>query len=353
MEIDGIPISSEDPYFIAEAGVNHNGDLEMAEDLVRVAADAGADAVKFQTFSADRLVTTDATKADYQTDPDDDETQYEMLQRFELDRAAHERLVEFAREQGITLLSTPFDDESADLLADLGLPAIKIGSGELDNHPFLEHVAGLGRPMVVSTGMGTMAEVHAARDAIRSVDADLDVAFLHCTSAYPCPVEDVNLRAMERMAERLEEPVGYSDHTTLPEMPGFAVAAGACIVEKHFTLDSTLPGPDHEASLEPDELARAVELASVAARARGRAGKRPTESESANIDTVRKSLHAARSLEAGTVIEADDLDVLRPADGLSPTRFHDVTGLTLTRDVNAGNAITGDDLDSAFDGGAN
>jgi N-acetylneuraminate synthase/N,N'-diacetyllegionaminate synthase len=350
VHIDGAPIGpDEPPYFIAEAGVNHNGDLGTAEDLVDAAAEAGADAVKFQTFSADRLVTRDAAKADYQTETTGEGSQYEMLKRYELDRAAHERLIDRCAERGITFLSTPFDPESAGMLAELGLPAIKIGSGELDNHPLLEHVAGLGLPMVVSTGMGTMAEVHAAREAIRGANPDAEVAFLHCTSAYPCSLDDVNLRAMGTMREELDEPVGYSDHTTLPETPSFAVAAGACVIEKHFTLDSTLPGPDHEASLEPDELARAVELVRAAARARGRPEKRPTAVERENLPTIRKSLHAATDLPEGTTLEPRHLSVVRPVEGLSPRHRDAVLGSRTTRDLDAGDPITREDVTAAVD----
>ena len=351
MHIDGSPVGPDDPpYVIAEAGVNHNGDLDMAEELVDVAAEAGADAVKFQTFSADRLVTRDAAKADYQTETTGEGSQYEMLKRYELDRAAHERLLDRCDEHDVTFLSTPFDPESADMLADLGLPAIKLGSGELDNHPLLEHVAGLGLPMIVSTGMGTMAEVHAARESVRGVDPDADLAFLHCTSAYPCSLDDVNLRAMETMAAELDEPVGYSDHTTLPETPSFAVAAGACVVEKHFTLDSTLPGPDHEASLEPDELARAVELVRAAARARGSAEKRPTAVERENLTTIRKSLHAASDIPEGTTLAPEHLQVVRPVEGLSPRHHDAVIGVRTTRTLAAGDPITDADVDREVGG---
>ena len=349
VHIDGTPIGPDvPPYVIAEAGVNHNGDLGTAEELVNAAAEAGADAVKFQTFSADRLVTREASKADYQTETTGEGSQYEMLKRYELDRAAHERLIDRCAERGITFLSTPFDPGSADMLADLGLPAIKVGSGELDNHPLLEHVAGLGLPMVVSTGMGTMAEVHAARDAIRNVDPDADIVFLHCTSAYPCALEDVNLRAMGTMGEELDEPVGYSDHTTLPETPSFAVAAGACLVEKHFTLDRSMAGPDHEASLEPDELARAVELARAAARARGCPEKRPTDAELENVTVARKSLHAAVDISVGTTIEASHVDIVRPGDGVSPRHLERVVGAVAVEAVPAGKPIPDGAVDVAL-----
>jgi len=344
MRIDGRAIGAETPYFIAEAGVNHNGDLDLAEELIDAAATAGSDAVKFQTFAAARLVTRAAEKAEYQQEQGDEESQYDMLERYELDRSAHERLQMYASKRGITFLSTPFDAESADLLDAIDVPAVKVGSGELDNYPLLERIAGFGRPMIVSTGMGTMEEVHDARGVIRNVDPDVPLVFLHCTSAYPSTVDDMNLRAMETMEEELPEPIGYSDHTTLPETPAIAVAAGACVVEKHFTLDRTLPGPDHEASLEPNELARAVELVDVAARALGSASKEPVEAELENVTVVRKSLHAAVDVPAGTVLGEGDVQILRPADGLSPRYYHSVIGAETTRDLTAGEPIGEDDV---------
>lgn len=329
-------------YFVAEAGVNHNGDVELAEDLVDVAAESGADAVKFQTFRADRLVTRTAPQAGYQRETAEADSQFEMLQRYELDRAAHEHLQAYCTERNLSFLSTPFDRESADLLDALDVPLVKLGSGELDNHPLLGHVAALGRPMIVSTGMGTMDEVHEALEVIRSVDPDADVAFLHCVSAYPTAVDDVNLRAMETMAAELPVPVGYSDHTQSVELPGFAVAAGANIVEKHFTLDNTLPGPDHRMSLEPDELARAVSLARTAATARGEATKRPTDPEPANRRHIRKGLHAAAPIAAGDEFTADNVAILRPAEGLAPPAYDDLLGQRAATDLEPGDPITED-----------
>lgn len=321
--------SEEEPYFIAEAGVNHNGNLEIAKCLIDAAANADADAVKFQTFSADRLVTRDAQKAEYQEVKGDEETQYEMLQRYELNRDAHRRLIAYSAQQSITFLSTPFDPESADMLADLGVPAIKVGSGELDNHPLLEHIADLDLPMIVSTGMGTLKEVHEAHEAITAANPDIEMAFLHCTSSYPAAVEDANLGAMQTMAAELPIPVGYSDHTILPETPALAVAAGACILEKHFTIDSTLPGPDHEASLEPDELARCVDLVETAAKALGGSEKRPVDAEMETRTVSRKSLHAARDLQAGTKLSKADIKIVRPAEGMCPSKLQTVLGRPL------------------------
>jgi len=332
-------------YFIGEAGVNHNGSIETAKKLIDVAAESGADAVKFQTFSADRLVTTDAAKADYQTETTGEGSQYEMLKQYELDRSAHERLMNYCEERGITFLSSPFDPESADMLANLGVSAIKIGSGELDNHPLLEHVAELGLPLIVSTGMGTMDEVNAAREAIRSIDPNVELAFLHCTSSYPCSIEDVNLRAMQSMIDELEEPVGYSDHTTSTESPAFAVTAGASIVEKHFTLDSTLPGPDHSASLEPPELTRAVELARTAFKSRGIATKQPTDAELQNRSAVRKSLHATVDVPTGTRIEEKHVTIVRPATGLSPVKYRAVLGAQAVKEIQSGEPINSESID--------
>ena len=334
-----------DVYFVAEAGVNHNGDIDMARDLVDAAADSGADAVKFQTFRADRLVTPEADRADYQQERTDDESQYQMLERYELDCEAHERLQAYCRERDITFLSTPFDAESADLLDELNVPLVKLGSGELNNTPLLEHVAGFGRPMIVSTGMGTLEEVRDAAATIREVAPELHVAFLHCVSAYPTPTEDVNLRAMDTLAEVVDGPVGFSDHTTDVETPALAVAAGADIVEKHFTLDSTLPGPDHEASLEPDELDRAVSLARTAAQARGSGEKQPTEAEQENVHTIRKSIHAATDIAEGERFTEDNLAILRPASGLAPTEYESVLGERATAPLEAGDPITGDTVE--------
>lgn len=338
-------IGPDEVYVVAEAGVNHNGDLDRAKRLIDVAAESGADAVKFQTFAADSLVAADAPTVDYQDETTDVESQMELLERYELDREDHVELQTHCREREITFLSTPFDRESADLLDDLDVPAIKLGSGELTNHPLLAHVAGIGRPIILSTGMGTMAEVADGLDAIRDVDPTLPVYLTHCTTAYPTAVDEVNLRAMSAMADRFDVPVGYSDHTTLVEMPGFAVAAGARLVEKHFTLDRTLPGPDHAASLEPDELDRAVTLARQAAVARGTAEKRPTATERNNAFAIRKSLHAARRVAAGHELTRDDVAVKRPEAGLSPTEVEAIRGRRTTESLDPDDPITEDVLE--------
>lgn len=353
MHIAKTPVTADGVYVIAEAGVNHNGDLDTARDLVDAAADAGADAVKFQTFSADRLVTRDSPKAEYQERTTDGDSQYEMLRALELSAAEHRELRRHCEARGITFLSSVFDPESANLLDDLDVAAIKIGSGELTNQPLLEHVAGLGRPLVVSTGMATMAEVDAAVATIRGVDADVPFALLHCTSVYPADVADVNLRAMQRMAERFDVPVGYSDHTTAVETPAFATAAGALVLEKHFTLDATMDGPDHAASLEPEALERTVSLARRAAVARGSPEKRPVPAEEDTRYTSRKSLHATANVRAGQTFTADSVGVLRPAEGLPPSAFRDVIGREAAVDLEEGAAITADavrDFESTAEG---
>ncbi|MFC6752620.1 N-acetylneuraminate synthase [Halorubrum tibetense] len=346
MEIDGARIGPDSqPFFIAEAGVNHNGELKKAKELIDVAADAGADAVKFQTFTANRLVTPDADKADYQTETTGEGGQYEMLKQYELDRESHRLLLDYCSKKDITFLSTPFDRESADMLKQLGVDAIKLGSGELTNTPLIKHVAEFDLPLIVSTGMGTLEEVEQAYEAIQSVDAGADVVFLHCTSTYPCSLEDVNLRAMETIKEKLNVPVGYSDHTVLPETPAFAVAAGASILEKHFTLNSTLPGPDHEASLEPEGLNHAVNLVHTAAQSRGNPRKQPTESEQENIRTIRKSLYAASDLDSGDLLEESDIAILRPEDGLTPQWYDSIIGTKITQNISQGSPITKSDLE--------
>ena len=347
MKIGEIDVGSDHPpFFIAEAGVNHNGNLDTAKKLIDIAADAGADAIKFQTFSADRLVTPEASKAEYQTETTGEGSQYDMLKRYELNRESHEILLKYCMKNDIMFLSTPFDSESVDMLVDLGVPAIKLGSGELNNYPLIEYVAKTDLPMIVSTGMGTMNEVKAAYSRIKRVNPSAEVVFLHCTASYPCDLDDVNLRAMQTMAEELTVPVGYSDHTLLPETPALAVTAGATIVEKHFTMDRSLPGPDHEASLEPDELTRAVDLIETAAKVLGSAEKCPTDTEQESMDKSRKGLYAAVDISSDSKIRAEDIDVLRPATGLSPSQYDVVVGAYATTDIATGEPITAADVDS-------
>lgn len=327
-------------FVIAEAGVNHNGDLDLARELVRVAARAGADAVKFQTFSAERLATASAPKAAYQsarTDPQ--ETQRGMLKRLELSAAEHRELIQECERAGILFLSSAFDEESADLLEQLGVVAYKVPSGEITNLSYLRHLAGKGRCLIVSTGMSTLDEVGAAVGAIRET-AQVPLVLLHCVSLYPAPAASANLLAMQSMREAFAVPVGYSDHTEGQTVALAAVALGANMIEKHFTTDRSLPGPDHAASLEPDELRLLVEGIRAVQSARGDGVKRPTPEEAATAAVARKSLVAARDIAAGETIERDMLAIKRPGTGLPPERLNWVVGRRALKPIRAGSVIT-------------
>lgn len=329
---------------IAEAGVNHNGDPALAEQLVAAAAQAGADAVKFQSFRAEGVASRVAPKAAYQqrtTDPH--ESQQEMLRRLELDAEAHRRLQACCQDHGILFLSSPFDIPSADLLEALGVPAFKLGSGELTNRLLLEHVAAKRKPLLLSTGMAWLGEVEQALRWARNRGA-AEVALLHCVSQYPAQAEDTNLRALLTLRRCLQVPVGYSDHTIGPAVPLAAVALGACIVEKHFTLDRTLPGPDHAASCEPRELAELVRAIRTVEAALGDGCKRPAAGELENRSLVRRSLAAACDLPRGTRLDAAQLTALRPGSGIEPALLPQVAGRTLARDVAAGELLSWEDL---------
>ena len=337
----GRSIGPENPsYIIAEAGVNHNGDVELARRLIDAAAEAGADAVKFQTFSADKLVMPEAPKAEYQKrSTEQDGSQLEMLRALELSQEDHRALLEHACERGITFLSTPFDEDSADFLHALGVCAFKIGSGDLTNLPLLEHVAGLGKPMIVSTGMATLGEVEQGVETIRRGGCD-QLALLHCVSNYPAQASDANLRAMQTLAKAFGVPVGWSDHMRDDDVVVAAVALGACLVEKHFTLDCTLPGPDHKASLEPNELARMVQRVRHIEQALGDGRKRPAASETEMRNIARRSLVLVRAVPSGQELTRADLGVKRPGTGLSPVLLPHVLGRRLRHDAPAGTILT-------------
>jgi len=346
IQIDRFRIGPGRPCFVvAEAGVNHNGDPATARALMEAAAEAGADAVKFQTFRADRLASPRAPKADYQTETTDPaESQLEMLRRLELPEEAFGELAAFCREKGILFLSTPFDRESADLLERLGVSAFKTASGDITDLPFLAHVAGKGRPMIVSTGMSTLDEVGAAVGAVRDAGNDR-IVLLHCVSSYPADPAEVNLRAMRTMAEAFDLPVGYSDHTMGIEVGLAAAALGACLIEKHFTLDREMPGPDHRASIEPAELARMVRSIRIVESCLGDAEKRPRSSEEAGLRVGRKSLLAARDLAAGEPLGREDVAVKRPGTGIRPAHLEDALGRKLLRDVPRDEPLTWDCLE--------
>jgi N-acetylneuraminate synthase/N,N'-diacetyllegionaminate synthase len=326
-------------FVIAEAGVNHNGDRSLALKLVDVAAASGADAVKFQTFAAERLATPDAPKADYQIETTGAaESQFAMLKRLELSFDDHVAVKARCEERGILFLSTPFDERSADMLQTLGVAAFKTPSGELTNLPYLAHVARFGKPMIVSTGMATLGEVEAAVASILANGAP-PTALLHCVSKYPAEPEDVNLRAMETLSRAFGLPVGYSDHTRGVAVGIAAAALGACVVEKHFTIDRSLPGPDHRASLEPDELRTFVDGIRSAQAALGDGQKRPREGELATAAVARKSLVAVRDLVRGAVLESSDVRAMRPGTGIPPADLQRVCGRRLTADIRAGTLL--------------
>jgi len=315
-------------FIIAEAGVNHNGSLEGALELINAAAEAGADAVKFQTFTAEGLACRNARKAVYQEKTTGTElSQYDMLAALELDEEAHNTLNARCRALGITFLSSPFDLASIDLLSRLGLELFKIPSGEITNLPYLRKIGALGRRIVLSTGMSEMEEIEAALNVLVSAGTDKDdIVLLHCNTQYPTPMEDVNLSAMTTMARVLRVPVGYSDHTIGMEVPIAAAALGAVLLEKHFTLDRSLPGPDHKASLEPDELAAMVRAVRNIEKAMGDGRKRPSPSEWENREVARKSIVAAGDIKKGEVFTEHNLTVKRPGTGMSPMLWDVVIG---------------------------
>lgn len=353
-------------YIIAEAGVNHNGSLELALQLVNAAAEAGADAVKFQTFVAKNLASAHAPKARYQKERTDNaESQLDMLQKLELDRNAHLALMDECRKRGIDFLSTPFDLPSLDLLArEFDLPRLKLSSGEITNAPFLMACARTGKPVILSTGMSTLGEVEqalgvlafgyvAAPGSAPSAGAFLEsyrsdrgqralrqnVALLHCTTEYPAPVQEVNLRALDTLRSAFGLPVGYSDHTCGIVIPIAAVAREAALIEKHFTLDRNLPGPDHKASLEPDELARMVSSVRQVETALGSGIKAPAPSELKNLAVARKSLVAARAIRRGEAFTEENLAVKRPGTGVSPFLYWETLGKPAPRDFEADQEI--------------
>lgn len=319
IEVAGRRIGAGEPCFIiAEAGVNHNGDLNRARQLIDAAADAGADAVKFQTFKAIKLVAASAPQADYQLRATGkQESQLEMLRRLELSADDHRTLLQHCRDRNLIFMSTPFEEESANFLYELGVPVLKIPSGEITNLPFLDHVARLGLPLVVSTGMCSLGEVE---EAVRTIEAagNREFVLLHCVSNYPADPADVNLRAMLTMQSAFGVPVGYSDHTLGIEVGTASVALGACVLEKHFTLDRALPGPDHQASLEPGELGELVRAVRVVESALGNGRKSPTVAEANTASVARKSLVAAADIPAGTELTDGLLAIKRPGTGLPP-----------------------------------
>ena len=319
---------------IAEAGVNHNGDLKLAFQLVDAAAQAGADVVKFQTFRAQELATSQAVKAAYQKENiGEAESQLAMLQKLELNPEQHLRLIDHCKARGIEFFSTAFDLGSIDLLASLCLQRWKIPSGEITNLPYLRKIGSIKQPVILSTGMANLGEIEAAINVLEQAGTSrVQITVLHCTTEYPAPLDEVNLRAMQATAQSFGVAVGYSDHTDGIAVPIAAVAMGASVIEKHLTLDRTMEeGPDHRASLEPDQFAAMVQGIRMIERALGDGIKRPTTSERANLPIVRKSIVAARAIQAGEPFSADSITAKRPGTGISPMHWDALLGRKASR----------------------
>jgi len=321
-------------FIIAEAGVNHNGSIELAKKLIDVASKAGADAVKFQTFKAEKLVSKNAQKASYQKETTDaKETQFEMIKKLELDLATHQKLIDYSKVKKIMFLSTPFDLESVDMLNDLGLSIFKIPSGEITNLPYLRKIGALNKKVVLSTGMATMDEIEDALSIlINAGTLKKNITVLHANTMYPTPMEDVNLKAMLSIKEKFNVRVGYSDHTLGIEVDIAAVAMGAKVIEKHFTLDKSMDGPDHKASLEPAELIAMVRSIRNIELAFGDGIKKPSKSETPNIKVARKSIVAQKKIKKGEIFSEENLAIKRPGNGISPMRWYEVLGSVAQKD---------------------
>jgi N-acetylneuraminate synthase/N,N'-diacetyllegionaminate synthase len=333
---------------IAEAGVNHNGELSKAKELIKVAADAGADFVKFQTFKADKMVSKSAKKATYQTKNfnDQDDSQYNMLKRLEMPLEWYDELLAYAHRLNISFLSTGFDEDSMDFLDSLDPELFKIPSGEITNKPYLEHIGRKGRKVLLSTGMANMEEILQAIAVLQQAGLDKQqITVLHCNTEYPTPMKDVNLMAMLHIQKELGVEVGYSDHTLGIEVPIAAVSLGAKVIEKHFTLDRNLSGPDHKASLEPEELKAMVSsIRNIEQAITGSGRKEPSESEKINKAIARKSIHLLKKLKAGHVIQKADLIMRRPGDGISPMEIEDVLGKVINKDLQEDSKLLWADL---------
>jgi N,N'-diacetyllegionaminate synthase len=328
-------------FIIAEAGVNHNGSIDIAKQLIDVAALSGADAVKFQTFDASRQVTRDAQKADYQKlNSDNEESQYTMLRKLELNESMHLELIEHCSNRNISFLSTAFDIQSIDLLVKLGQECFKIPSGEITNLPYLKNIGQLRKKIILSTGMSTMNEIEAAIEVIEQAGTPRSkITVLHCTSEYPAPMNEVNLLAMNSIRDKFGLAVGYSDHTDGIEVAIAASAMGACVIEKHFTLDKNLPGPDHKASLEPAQLESMVKSIRNIELALGDGIKGISPSEKKNIMIARKSLVASKVIKAGEVFTNENITAKRPGTGISPMLWDELVGKVARRNYKADEII--------------
>lgn len=324
---------------IAEAGVNHNGDIELAKKLIDAAVEANVDYVKFQTFKSESLVSKSAQKATYQIENTNDstESQLQMLKKLELSHEQHNELISYCKQRNISFFSTAFDLESLVYLKELGLKMVKIPSGEITNLPYLRKAASLFKEVIISTGMSTMDEISDALQVfLQSGISKEDIIILHCNTEYPTPFQDVNLKAMLSIEEIFGVKVGYSDHTLGIEVPLAAVALGARVIEKHFTLNRNMEGPDHKASLEPNELKQMVSGIKIVEKSIGSKLKKPSSSELKNIITARKSIYSRRMLKKGQSIKEEDLIMLRPGDGISPMKIDLIVGRILSKDIDSG-----------------
>ena len=321
-------------FIIAEAGVNHNGSIGLAKKLIDVAVEAGVNAIKFQTFKSENLVSKSATKAEYQKETTDrEESQFDMLKKLELDIDTHKELIEYCNSKNIMFLSTPFDLDSIDMLSNLGLEIFKIPSGEITNLPYLEKIGSLNKKVILSTGMANLGEIEDALDIlIYSGTPKENITLLHANTMYPTPMEDVNLKAMLTIGRAFDIDYGYSDHTLGIEVPIASVALGATCIEKHFTLDKNMEGPDHKASLEPDELKAMVKAIRNIEIALGSSVKKPTKSEKPNMEVARKSIVAKKAIKKGEILTKENLTVKRPGSGISPMRWNEVIGTIASRD---------------------
>jgi len=321
-------------FIIAEAGVNHNGSLALAKELIDVASDAGVDAVKFQTFKAENLVSKNAQKAAYQKETTDEkESQFGMHKKLELDTDAHTELITYCKTKNIMFLSTPFDHDSIELLNNLGLQIFKIPSGEITNLPYLRHIGTLDKEIILSTGMANIGEIEDALEVLAEAGTKKEnITVLHANTMYPTPMEDVNLKAMVTIGNTFDIAYGYSDHTLGIEVDIAAVAMGAAVIEKHFTLDKNMEGPDHKASLEPDELLAMVKAIRNIESALGSGVKKPSRSEKPNMAIARKSIVAKKTIQTGEVFTEDNLAVKRPGTGINPMRWDEITGSIAQRD---------------------
>ncbi len=346
VEIGDRTIGESNPTFIiAEAGVNHNGKVEMAKDLVDVAKEAGADAVKFQTFKAEKVTSKAAPKAKYQQKTTEvEKSQYEMLKEVQLSEEEHIELLGYCKRKNILFMSTPHAMESIDLLNRLNLPVFKVSSSDLTNLPFLERMASKNKPIILSTGMANLCEVEEAVNTIHS-SGEADLILLHCVTNYPADPEDCNLRAMETLKTAFDVPVGFSDHTLGTAVPVAAVALGACVIEKHFTINKSLPGPDHEASLSPKELERMVKEIRSVKRAMGDGVKKPVDTEKEIKEVTRKSIVSVINISKGAKIRKDMVDIKRPETGIRPKHIENIIGKTAKKHIKGDEPINWEDIE--------